>query len=70
MPDLPDRRDRPQTRGEELANSVSHGVGFVAALVAAPFLVRGALQTSDAVTLASVAVFAAAVLLLYLASTV
>ena len=37
-------RHRPQSLGEEIANSVSHGVGFVAALVAFPFLVIGALQ--------------------------
>jgi hemolysin III len=32
-------RRRPQTQGEEIANSVSHGVGFVAALASAPVLI-------------------------------
>ena len=34
--------DRPQTLGEEIANSISHGVALLAALVAAPFLIAGA----------------------------
>jgi hemolysin III len=29
--------ERPQTLGEEIANSVSHGLALLAALVAAPF---------------------------------
>jgi hemolysin III len=54
--------------GEEIANSVSHGVALAAALVAAPVLVLGA---RDHGTLAAVGagVFAATAVLLYLAST-
>jgi len=35
---------RPQSLGEEIANCVSHGVGFLAALAAFPALVVGAQQ--------------------------
>jgi len=38
---------RTQSFGEELANSISHGVGFVAALVGAPILLLAALDTGQ-----------------------
>lgn len=60
---------RPQTLGEEIANSVSHGVGFLAALVALPFLVIGELQHGTAAVVGAV-VFAATMALLYLTSTI
>lgn len=60
---------RPQTLGEEIANSVSHGVGFVAAVIAAPFLVLRALRHGDAGNVAGAGVFAATAVLLYLVST-
>ena len=59
---------RRQTPGEEIANSVSHGVGFLAALVAMPVLIVGAMQHGPAGVL-GVVVFAASAALLYLAST-
>jgi hemolysin III len=31
--------ERPQSQGEEIANSVSHGVGLVAVVVAVPILI-------------------------------
>ena len=31
--------ERPQSPGEEIANSASHGVGLVAAVVAVPILI-------------------------------
>ena len=31
--------DRPQTLGEEIANAVSHGLGFVLAIASLPILV-------------------------------
>jgi hemolysin III len=54
--------------GEEIANSVSHGVGLVAALVAAPFLIAAASQLSAA-NLVGAIVFAVTMVLLYAAST-
>jgi hemolysin III len=60
---------REQSRGEEIANSISHGIGLIAALVATPFLVVDAIRRGDAAYIVGVSIFAAAMLLLYLAST-
>ncbi len=60
---------RVQTRGEEIANSLSHGLGLVAALVAAPFLLVHAARQGDAQFVVGASIFAATMLLLYLAST-
>jgi len=62
-------RERPQSLGEEIANSVSHGIGLVAALVGTPFLLVAAVQRGAAGAIVSASVFAATTLLLYLAST-
>jgi hemolysin III len=60
---------RPQSTGEEVANSVSHGVGLAAALGAMPFLIAHAARTGSARFLFGASVFAATVVLLYLGST-
>lgn len=60
---------RSQSLGEEIANSVSHGVGFVAALVGMPFLLLAAVRRGDTGTLVGASVFATTVALLYLIST-
>jgi len=60
---------RAQSLGEEIANSVSHGLGFLAALVAFPFLILGALQ-HGATAVVGAAVFGASMSLLYLTSTI
>jgi hemolysin III len=60
--------ERPQTLGEEIANSVSHGVALLAALVGAPFLLVSASQLS-ATNIVGAAVFAATMVLLYFTST-
>jgi hemolysin III len=62
-------RDRTQSSGEEIANSVSHGVGLLAAVAAAPVLVLSALRHGGAERIAGASVFAAAMVLLYLTST-
>lgn len=58
-----------QSAGEEIANSVSHGVGFLAVLAATPFLVKGAIPHGVA-SIVGVSIFAATMAFLYLASTV
>ena len=63
------RSKRTQSRGEELANSLSHGFGLIAALVASPFLVLHAVRQGDAGFMVGASVFAATMVLLYLAST-
>lgn len=59
----------PQTPREELANSLSHGFGLAASLVAAPVLVASAATNGDAAFLVGSVVFAISLILLYLAST-
>ena len=58
-----------QTSGEELANAVSHGIGFLASLAAIPVLVLLALRRHDAWQVAGVAIYGATLALLYAAST-
>ena len=62
-------RRRSPSLGEEIANSVSHGVGFVAALVATPFLVLSVARRGGLAGTVGAGVFAGTVVLLYLAST-
>ena len=57
-----------QSVGEELANSISHGTGFLAALIALPVLVLGAVRHGAAPTVGA-SVFAATMALLYFTST-
>ncbi len=59
---------RAQSLGEEIANSISHGVGLLAAVVAAPVLIVDAVQRSGATGVIGASVFASTVGLLYLAS--
>jgi hemolysin III len=61
--------EREQSRGEEIANSISHGVGLVAALAATPFLIAHAVRLGDAGFIVGASVFAATMVLLYLVST-
>jgi hemolysin III len=61
---------RSQTTAEEIANSVSHGVGALAILVGAPFLVLAALKHGSPLPVIASCVFAASAFLLYLASCV
>ena len=67
--EAPARRERTQSLGEEIANSVSHGVGLLAAVAAAPVLVLAALQRGGVSGILGVSVFAATMVVLYLAST-
>lgn len=62
-------RVRHQSPGEEIANSVSHGVGLVLALAAAPILVVAAVGRGDAAGIVGGSIFAATMVLLYLTST-
>ena len=63
------RSRREPSLGEEIANSVSHGVGVLAALAAAPVLVIAAARRGGAVAIAGASVFAASMIVLYAAST-
>ena len=61
--------ERQQSLGEELANSISHGIGALAALVATPFLIGHAVQGGSTAFVVGTSVFAATVVLLYVGST-
>ena len=63
------RLDRVQSLGEEIANSVTHGVGALASLVALPFLVMAGLPHGVGVVVGNV-VFGASLFLLYISSTI
>jgi hemolysin III len=58
-----------QSLREEIANSVSHGFGLIAALIASPFLVTAAARHENSLFLAGTILFVATMLLLYLCST-
>ena len=61
---------RPQTLREEIANSVSSGVGLLAVIAGIPLLVGSAIQRRDEFSLAGTVIFAVAMVTLYLASTI
>lgn len=58
-----------QSLGEEIANSVSHGLALIAVLVGTPFLLVHAARQGDAGFIVGASVFAVTMILLYLAST-
>ena len=62
--------ERPQSLGEEIANSITHGLGFVASLALAPMLVVAAVRAHDAWRVVGASVFAATLIMLYAASTI
>src|SRR6185503_16848066 len=59
----------PRMGREEVANTISHGIGLVMAVVALPVLVHSAMEAGDLRFLIGVSVFGATMVLLYLAST-
>jgi hemolysin III len=61
--------ERPQTLGEEIANSISHGLGFLLAVASMPILVWQANRLGGAVDIVAAAVFSATMMLLYGVST-
>ncbi len=61
---------RFQSPGEEIANSVSAGVGLIAAIAGVPLLLASASRRGSYWTFAGALVYAATTVLLYLASTV
>src|SRR5260221_843604 len=62
--------ERVLTIGEEIANSVTHGAGLIASLVAFPVLLVRAQSSSDSSAVAGAAIFGATLILLYATSTV
>lgn len=66
---LPAAPRRPQSQREEIANSISHGLALVAALVGTPYLILQAERHGDARFVVGASIFAATMILLYLSST-
>lgn len=60
--------DRPQTLGEEIANTISHGLGCLLSIASLPILVFYAAQQGTAVNVVAASVFAGTAILLYLIS--
>ena len=62
--------ERSQTLGEEIANSISHGVGLVAAIVAFPFVVMAAAARGSTSGIIAASIFATTKVLMYLSTTI
>ena len=60
---------RLPTRGEDLANTLSHGIGLLLALVALPFLVLDGMRAGSSLAVVGASVFGATMVLAYLTST-
>jgi len=61
--------DRPQTLGEEIANAISHGLGFLLAIASLPILVVMAVRHGTTTNIVAVSIFSVTMMLLYLTST-
>jgi len=62
--------ERILSLGEEIANSITHGVGLVASVVALPILLMKARSSTDPSTLVGATIYGLSLILLYGASTV
>ncbi|UGB47264.1 hemolysin III family protein [Frateuria edaphi] len=60
---------RASTTGEEIANSISHGLGLLLAIAGLPLLILDALRRGGALPVLGAAVFGGSAIVLYLAST-
>ena len=59
---------RTQTLGEEIANALSHGLGFLLALASLPILVNDAARRGGAASVVGASLFAGTAMVLYLVS--
>ena len=59
---------RPQTLGEEIANALSHGLGFLLALASLPILVNDAARRGGGASVVGASLFAGTAMVLYLVS--
>jgi hemolysin III len=66
----PASTEREQSRSEEIANSSIHGIGFISALVGTPILIEHAVRHGETGYIIGTSIFAASMILLYLASTI
>src|SRR6478752_3169033 len=61
---------RFQTRREETANAVTHGLGFVASIVVGPLLILKAIKTGDSAMIAACVAYIISLAGVYLCSMV
>ncbi|HYN58089.1 MAG TPA: hemolysin III family protein [Rubrivivax sp.] len=66
---MPVETRREQSPAEELANSLSHGLALIAALMGGPYLIAQAGRRADAALVVGTSLFCATIVVLYLAST-
>jgi hemolysin III len=62
-------KERIQSLGEEIANSISHGVGFLAAAVGSPILIVSAVKGGSAASIVGASIFSFSLIMLYVVST-
>lgn len=62
--------ERPQSKGEEIFNSLSHGLGLIAAMIGAPVLIWHAAQQESTGYIIGTIVFSITLVFLYSTSTI
>ena len=62
-------KSREQSPGEEIANSVSHGIGLLGAIAVTPVLIVAAVGQGGPAEVVAASIFSATMIALYLAST-
>jgi len=65
----PDRQPHRYTQGEELASSLTHGIGTALSIVGLAIVVAAAVRRGEARHVVSTAIYGSTLVLLYLAST-
>jgi len=65
---MPNRTSREQSPGEEIANSVSHGISLIAAVFGVPVVVEAAIHLGTA-NIVGASIYALTMVLLFLTST-
>ncbi len=60
---------RPQTRSEESANALSHGIGLILVLVGVPYLLIHSLETGQMSSIIAAGIFSLGMLMVYTSST-
>jgi hemolysin III len=62
-------QERRQSFGEEIANTISHGIALLAAVAVTPILIISAIDNGSSANIVGVSIFAGTMILLYLTST-
>ena len=68
MAKSPASQEHTQSHGEEIANSVSHYIAFLAAVAVSPVLIVSAVQHYEPAAIVGVSIFAFTMMLLYITS--